>query len=257
MVVDECHHISAVSFEAVARAFRGRYVLGLTATATRKDGHHPIIFMQCGPIRYRVDPKQQAAQRPFQHQVIVRDTPLLPPPLSEGADKIAINALYAHIVGDEHRNDMICQDVEQAIAAKRTPLILTERKEHVLRLAERLKGSCPNVIILHGGLSDKERKQTMKRLADVPETETRLIVASGRYIGEGFDEPRLDSLFLAMPISWHGTLAQYAGRLHRLHHAKKEVVVYDYVDRNIQMLARMAEKRLKGYAMLGYTIKKS
>lgn len=240
-----------------ARAFRGKYVLGLTATATRKDGHHPIIFMQCGPIRYRVDPKQQAVQRPFQHQAIVRDTSLLPPTMPEGADKIAIHALYAHIVGDERRNDMICQDVAQAIAAKRTPLILTERKEHALRLAERLKDACPNVIILHGGLSDKERKQTMKRLADVSETETRLIVATGRYIGEGFDDPRLDTLFLAMPISWHGTLAQYAGRLHRLHHAKKEVVVYDYVDRNIPMLARMAEKRMKGYAMLGYSIKKS
>jgi len=203
LVVDECHHISAVSFEAVARAFRGSYVLGLTATATRKDGHHPIVFMQCDPVRYRVDPKQQAAQRPFQHQVIVRDTPLLPPQMPEGADKIAIHALYAHIVGDESRNDMICQDITQAIAAKRTPLILTERKEHALRLAERLKDVCQNIIILHGGLSNKERKHTMQRLADIPETETRLIVATGRYIGEGFDDPRLDTLFLAMPMAWH------------------------------------------------------
>lgn len=257
LVVDECHHLSAVSFEAIARAFKGKYVLGLTATATRKDGHHPIVFMQCGPIRYRVDPKQQAAQRPFEHQVVVRDTTLLPPVLPEGDTKIAIHTLYAHIVNDVRRNDLIYRDVMQAIAAGRTSLILTERKEHVCQLAERFKDVCANVIILHGGLKDKERKQTMQRLADIPETESRLIVATGRYIGEGFDDPRLDTLFLAMPISWHGTLAQYAGRLHRLYHAKKEVIVYDYVDRQIPMLTRMAEKRMKGYAQLGYVIKQS
>jgi superfamily II DNA or RNA helicase len=254
LIVDECHHLSAVSFEAVARAFKGKYVLGLTATATRKDGHHPIIFMQCGPIRYKVDPKQQALQRPFEHRVIVRDTFLQPPAIPEEEAKLAIHKLYAHIVSDKDRNTMICEDVIHALQLKRTPLMLTERKEHAAQLAESLKDACNHVIVLHGGLSNKERKQTMENLANIPETETRLIVATGRYIGEGFDDPRLDTLFLAMPISWHGTLAQYAGRLHRLHHAKKEVVIYDYIDRQIPMLARMAEKRLKGYAQLGYEI---
>jgi superfamily II DNA or RNA helicase len=257
LIVDECHHLSAVSFEAVARAFKGKYVLGLTATATRKDGHHPIIFMQCGPIRYRVDPREQALQRPFTHQVIVRDTQLLPPPQPEGEAKLAIHQLYASIVSSELRNDLIYGDVRAALSDQRTPLILTERKEHAIQIAEHLKEICPHVIVMHGGLSDKARKQTMQRLADIPETEPRIIVATGRYIGEGFDEPRLDTLFLAMPISWHGTLAQYAGRLHRLYHAKKEVIIYDYVDRQIPMLARMAEKRMKGYARLGYAIKQS
>jgi superfamily II DNA or RNA helicase len=257
LIVDECHHLSAVSFEAVARAFKGKYVLGLTATATRKDGHHPIIFMQCGPIRYRVDPREQALQRPFTHQVIVRDTQLLPPAQSEGETKLAIHQLYAHIVSNASRNNMIYRDVQEALIGNRTPLILTERKEHAIQLAELLKEICPHVIIMHGGLSDKARKQTMQRLAEIPETEPRIIVATGRYIGEGFDDPRLDTLFLAMPISWHGTLAQYAGRLHRLYHAKKEVIIYDYVDRQIPMLARMAEKRMKGYARLGYAIKQS
>jgi superfamily II DNA or RNA helicase len=257
LIVDECHHLSAVSFEAVARAFKGKYVLGLTATATRKDGHHPIIFMQCGPIRYRVDPREQALQRPFTHQVIVRDTQLLPPAQPEGETKLAIHHLYAHIVGNASRNDRIYRDVQEALIGNRTPLILTERKEHAIQLAERLKEICPHVIIMHGGLSDKVRKQTMQQLADIPETEPRIIVATGRYIGEGFDDPRLDTLFLAMPISWHGTLAQYAGRLHRLHHAKKEVIIYDYVDRQVPMLARMAEKRMKGYTRLGYAIKQS
>ena len=257
LIVDECHHLSAVSFEAVARAFKGKYVLGLTATATRKDGHHPIIFMQCGPIRYRVDPREQASQRPFTHQVIVRDTQLLPPPQSESETKLAIHQLYAHIVDNASRNNMIYRDVQEALIGNRTPLILTERKEHAIQIAEHLNDICPHTIVMHGGLSDKARKQTMQRLADISETEPRVIVATGRYIGEGFDDPRLDTLFLAMPISWHGTLAQYAGRLHRLHHAKKEVIIYDYVDRQIPMLERMAEKRVKGYARLGYAIKQS
>lgn len=257
LIVDECHHLSAVSFEAVARAFKGKYVLGLTATATRKDGHHPIIFMQCGPIRYRVDPREQALQRPFNHQVIVRDTKLLPPAQPEGETKLAIHTLFAHIVGNASRNELICQDIRDALTNKRTPLVLTERKEHAVQIAETIKAFCPHVIVLHGGLSKKDRKQTMQNLADIPETEPRIIVATGRYIGEGFDDPRLDTLFLAMPISWHGTLAQYAGRLHRLHHAKKDVVIYDYVDRQIPTSARMAEKRMKGYARLGYAIKQS
>jgi superfamily II DNA or RNA helicase len=213
--------------------------------------------MQCGPIRYRVDPREQALQRPFTHQVIVRDTQLLPPAQPEGETKLAIHHLYAHIVGNASRNDRIYRDVQEALIGNRTPLILTERKEHAIQLAERLKEICPHVIIMHGGLSDKVRKQTMQQLADIPETEPRIIVATGRYIGEGFDDPRLDTLFLAMPISWHGTLAQYAGRLHRLHHAKKEVIIYDYVDRQVPMLARMAEKRMKGYTRLGYAIKQS
>ena len=152
---------------------------------------------------------------------------------------------------------MIYRDVQEALIGNRTPLILTERKEHAIQIAEHLKDICPHVIVMHGGLSDKARKQTMQQLADIPENESRVIVATGRYIGEGFDDPRLDTLYLAMPISWHGTLAQYAGRLHRLHHAKKEVIIYDYADRQIPMLARMSEKRMKGYARLGYGIKLS
>lgn len=252
LIVDECHHLSAVSFESVARAFKGKYVLGLTATATRKDGHHPIIFMQCGPIRYRVDAKQQTALRPFTHRVITRLTTLqfaLP-----GEQKPTIQQLYTAVASDEVRNDMIFDDVLRSLEAKRTPLILTERKEHAAALAERLSKFCPHVIVMVGGQTAKQRALVKEQLASIQETEERLIIATGRYIGEGFDDARLDTLFLAAPISWHGTLAQYAGRLHRLHHAKKQVIIYDYVDGDIPMLAKMAEKRRKGYERLGYSI---
>jgi len=252
LVVDECHHLSAVSFEAVARAFKGKYVLGLTATATRKDGHHPIIFMQCGAIRYKVDAKEQAALRPFTHQVITSPTALqftLP-----NEQKPTINQLYAAVAGDEARNQQIIADVQKCLQEKRNPLILTERKDHAALLTERLSPFCKNVVVLVGGQAAKKRAEIAKQLASIPDDEERLIIATGRYIGEGFDDARLDTLFLAMPISWHGTLAQYAGRLHRLHHAKKQVVIYDYVDAAIPMLAKMAEKRVKGYERLGYQI---
>ena len=252
LIVDECHHLSAVSFEAVARAFKGKYVLGLTATATRKDGHHPIIFMQCGPIRYKVDPKKQAALRPFKHSVILRPTSFqftLP-----DRQELKMQQLYAALASDEERNSMLFEDVMKALQEKRSPIILTERKDHTAVLASDLSKFCKNVIVMVGGQNSKQRSMIQNQLAAIPESEERLIIATGRYIGEGFDDARLDTLFLAMPISWHGTLAQYAGRLHRLHHAKKEVIIYDYVDVSIPMLAKMTEKRRKGYERLGYQV---
>jgi superfamily II DNA or RNA helicase len=145
-------------------------------------------------------------------------------------------------------------DVLLALEAKRTPLILTERKDHAAMLTEWLSKFCKNVIVMVGGQSAKQREYVKQQLLTIPENEERLLIATGRYIGEGFDDARLDTLFLAMPISWHGTLAQYAGRLHRTHHAKKEVVIYDYVDGAVSMLAKMADKRMKGYERLGYQI---
>lgn len=149
---------------------------------------------------------------------------------------------------------MIFEDVLKVLEAKRNPLILTERKDHAAALAERLSKFCKRVIVMVGGQTAKQRAMVKEQLAAIPESEERLIIATGRYIGEGFDDARLDTLFLAMPISWHGTLAQYAGRLHRLHHAKRQVIIYDYADAAIPMLARMAEKRRKGYERLGYIL---
>ena len=252
LVVDECHHLSAVSFELVARRCKARHVLGLTATVTRKDGHHPIILMQCGPVRHRVDARQQAAQRPFSHEVVFRTTAFaLPPALDR--PRPSIQDLYAALVHDTVRNDLIFNDVLEALEQGRCPVVITERKEHVSLLADRLSKFAKHVITLQGGLGRKQQRAVMADLAAVPEHEERVIVATGRYLGEGFDDARLDTLFLAMPISWRGTLAQYAGRLHRLHHAKRKVVIYDYQDNQVPMLARMAEKREAGYRSLGYT----
>ena len=253
LVVDECHHLSAVSFEAVARAAKAKYVVGLSATVTRKDGHHPIIFMQCGPIRYRVDARRQAAARPFSHQVVIKRTAFHAE--RQKADTLgSIQELYGLLACDAARNDMIFNDVLSALEAGRSPVVITERKDHLQAIAERLTKFAKNVIVLKGGMGAKQRNQVNEILQSVPDSEERVIVATGRYLGEGFDDARLDTLFLTMPISWRGTLAQYAGRLHRLHAAKREVIIFDYVDGHEPMFAKMATRREAGYRALGYEV---
>ena len=254
LVVDECHHISARSFEIVARQCKAKYITGLSATVARKDGHHPIIFMQCGPVRYRVDERKQAAERPFQHKVIVRKTFIkMPDRLSDDTDP-SIHDLYSILISNESRNNMIIEDVIKAIKAKRSPILLTERKEHLAFLADCLSTMVKNVIVLKGGMGQKQRRLIAERMNEISETEERVIVATGRYLGEGFDDARLDTLFLTLPVSWRGVLAQYAGRLHRLHDMKKEVVIFDYADLEVPMLAKMYKRRLAGYKAIGYEI---
>jgi len=254
VVVDECHHLSARSFEWVARRARAKFFTGLSATVARKDGHHPIIFMQCGPVRYRVDARQQAATRPFTHSVLVRPTAFRVLAAPEPDPRAEFQKLYDAIRCDESRNRMICDDVLSAVREGRSPLLLTERTEHLQLLSERLSARVAHVIRLQGGMRRKELRQALSTLTQIPATEARVILATGSFIGEGFDDARLDTLFLTLPVSWRGTVAQYVGRLHRLHDGKREVRVYDYADLNIPMLARMFDRRCRGYESLGYTI---
>lgn len=253
LIVDECHHLSAVSFELVARRSKARYVLGLSATVARKDGHHPIIFMQCGPVRYRVDAKSLAATRSVSHKVRLRETGFRLRPDQETEGPSQMTALYAALAQDEKRNDLIFDDVLLSLEAGRRPVILTERRDHLELLRARFEKFTRNLVVLAGGMTTTERRAAEDGLKR-PDTEERLVLATGRYLGEGFDDASLDTLFLTMPISWKGTLAQYVGRLHREHHAKRSVVVYDYVDSGVPMLARMALKRQSGYRSLGYEI---
>lgn len=254
LVVDECHHLSAQSFEQVARRAKARYVTGLSATVTRKDGHHPIIFMQCGPVRYRVDAKEQALTRPFTHTVYVRPTGFYPLAAANPDVRSQFHELYDDLIGDEDRNRIICQDIVQVVREGRSPVVLTERTEHLERLAELLSPEIRHLVVLRGGMGRKELKAVIAQLATIPENEERVLLATGRYIGEGFDDARLDTLFLTLPVSWRGTIAQYAGRLHRLHDQKREVRVYDYADLNVPMLSRMFDRRCRGYEAIGYQI---
>jgi superfamily II DNA or RNA helicase len=252
VVVDECHHVSAVSFEQVLKQVKARYVFGLTATPVRKDGHHPIITMQCGPIRFRVNPKKQAALRPFEHVIYPRYTNFV---VTEDAQKKGIQEIYTALIKDESRNDLIFDDILMSLERGRSPLLLTERTEHLEYFADRLQGFSRNILVFRGGMGKKQRQDLRLQMASISDDEERLIIATGRYIGEGFDDARLDTLFLAFPISWRGTLQQYAGRIHRLHTNKKFVEVFDYVDINVPVLMRMYEKRMKGYSALGYQVK--
>jgi superfamily II DNA or RNA helicase len=254
VIVDECHHISAVSFEQVIKKVRSKYVYGLTATPVRRDGRHPIIFMHCGPIRYRADAKQEAEKRPFDHYVIPRFTGFRIASDREEAD-MSIQEFYSGMVMDGLRNEQIIDDVIRAHEAGRNSLILTERTAHVELLAAKIREKIPHVVTLTGGKGIKENRHIMANIAEVPVTAQLTLVATGRYIGEGFDEPRLDTLFLAMPISWRGTLQQYAGRLHRSYEEKKEVQIYDYVDIHVRTLEKMYRKRISGYAAIGYRTK--
>lgn len=249
VIVDECHHVAAFTFESVLKAVEAKYVYGLSATPVRKDGHHPIIFMQCGPVRYLVDAKSQAEKRTFSHFVIPRFTRMRLPAAN------GIQDMYAGVVENENRNELLVTDTLNLIQEGRTPILLTERKEHAALLASRLSDKVKNVFLLIGSDKQKEKREKLNALQNVPDDEDVVVVATGKYVGEGFDSPRLDTLLLAMPISWKGTLAQYAGRLHRNYEGKHEVRIYDYVDIHVPTLERMYHKRLKGYAELGYQVK--
>ncbi|OHB68935.1 MAG: restriction endonuclease subunit R [Planctomycetes bacterium RBG_13_63_9] len=254
LIVDECHHLSAQSFEQVIRRAKAKYVTGLSATVTRKDGHHPIVFMQCGPVRHRLDAKAQAALRPFEHTVHVRPTSFRPLKAADQDARMQFHDLYEELIADGTRNQLICDDVVQAVQEGRSPLILTERNEHLDHLAGLLPASNWHLVVLRGGMGRKEIRATIERLASIPESESRVLLATGRYVGEGFDDARLDTLFLTLPVSWRGTIAQYVGRLHRLHHGKREVRVYDYADLNVPMLTRMFDRRCRGYESVGHTL---
>ena len=247
VVVDECHHVPAVSFERVLSEVRARYVTGLTATPRRRDGQHPILEMQLGPARFIADRKSSTARR-FTHRLIVRETAF---ELVGDPDR-SIQHIYRALVHDDARNALILDDVIGSLEAGHSPIVLTERRDHLELLADRLRGFSKHLIVLSGGVGAKKSREALATLGSIPEDEERLVLATGRYIGEGFDDARLDTLFLTMPVSWRGTVVQYTGRLHRSHPGKTEVRIYDYVDRRVPVLARMYERRLAGYRSIGY-----
>jgi superfamily II DNA or RNA helicase len=207
--------------------------------------------MQCGAIRYQVNAKAAALERPFEHIIIPRSTKFSVP---ESEEKVTIQQIYQYLSENEDRNNQIVSDVISSVRMGRSPLLLTERVSHLKTLADKLSDKVENIIVLHGGMGNKQLKKIREQLETIDENEERVILATGKYIGEGFDDPRLDTLFLAMPISWKGTLQQYAGRLHRLYDSKKEVRIYDYVDDQVEMLQRMYTKRKSGYRAMGYLI---
>jgi superfamily II DNA or RNA helicase len=205
--------------------------------------------MQCGPIRHVVSTASIAERHSLELRVRRRDTNFESSALPTEA---SIQEIYGAPACDTDRLELIVADAREAAREGRAALVLTERRDHLERLADRLREHVSNLVVLHGGIQSKARRLALKQLADLPDHEGRLVLATGRYIGEGFDDPRLDTLLLAMPIAWKGTVVQYAGRLHRAHPAKREVRIYDYVDSHVPVLRRMYAKRLRAYRKMGY-----
>ena len=247
VIADECHHSGAIGYERVLKYVNARYVYGLSATPTRQDGMTPIVFMQCGPIRYKSDAKAQMARQSFSRVLIPRFT-------SFRAIEEKGNGLQylGDLANDRARNELIVQDVVSELNKGRTPIILTKRKDHISILADMLAPYCRNVVKLIGTASAKEKRKAMDRLKGIPETEPLIVVATGKYVGEGFNYPRLDTLFIALPVAYPNIVQQYTGRLHRDYEGKTEVRVYDYIDIHIPVIANMYGKRLKCYAPIGY-----
>jgi superfamily II DNA or RNA helicase len=247
IIVDECHHLSAFSFEAILKSAGAKYVLGLTATPIRRDGQQPIIFMQCGPIRHTAArPESAPADLVVMPQWLPR--PIVMP---EGS---AIQDVFLQVCSDTQRTARIVAEIEAAFAQGRKLLVLTERTDHLRAIEARLVGRIENLFTLHGRLPKKQRAALMDALAALASEAPRVILATGKLVGEGFDHPALDTLVLAMPVSWKGTLQQYAGRLHREHASKADVRIIDFIDAGHPALLRMWNKRQAGYKAMGYRI---
>jgi superfamily II DNA or RNA helicase len=246
IIIDECHHISAFSFESILKQVKARYVVGLTATPVRRDGHQPIIFMQCGPIRH-IAKRADTLSR----QLEVRPNFLSSPATTSNS---AIQETFRILANDSKRNERITKDVAAAYEEGRKILVLTERTEQIKLLRKALGNDIKHCFVIHGRLSRKERTAVFAELKNLGDATPRVLIATGRLIGEGFDHPPLDTLVLAMPISWKGTLQQYAGRLHREYEGKRDIRIYDYIEIDQPQLSRMWTKRQLGYRAMGYII---
>ncbi len=249
VVIDECHHVPAVQVERVLAAIPARYVTGLTATPYRRDGHQPIITMQCGPVRHSISSPSVRTAHAFERRVIRKDTGFDPSVLPPEA---SIQEIYGALAADTARLDLILVDIRRLVGEGRALVVLTERRAHLDCIAMPLLEEMPDLVVLHGGIKPKARRAALAQLAEQSHGEPRLILATGRYLGEGFDDARLDTLLLTMPIAWKGTVVQYAGRLHRAHAAKRDIRIYDYVDSEVPVLRRMYAKRLRTYKEMGY-----
>ncbi|MGQ0621026.1 MAG: TOTE conflict system archaeo-eukaryotic primase domain-containing protein [Panacagrimonas sp.] len=247
VVIDECHHVGAKSFDAILKNVKAKYVLGLTATPIRRDGQQPIIFMQCGPIRHTAAQPKEAP-----HDLVV--TPRLMQATFDLTKESRIQDVFRDITNDHERTVAIARDIRDAYDQGRKVLALTERTEHIEMILSALAGQMPAPFVLHGRLSKKERAATIASLDALAPTSPRVLLATGKLVGEGFDHAPLDTLVLAMPVSWKGTLQQYAGRLHRAHATKSDVRIIDFVDTGHPALLRMWDKRHRGYRAMGYHV---
>ena len=248
IVVDECHHLPAVSFESYVRQAPARHFLGLTATPYRRDGLQEIITMQCGPIRHQIATSDGPAGD-LRLELLVRETDLA----IAGAGETPIQEVFRLLVENEARTTFVCDDVAEALIDGRRCLVLSQWTEHCHLLADGLRARGFSPLALEGSLGKRARAAIIQQIENGPPGEQLVIVATGQYLGEGFDSPQLDALFLAFPVSFKGRLVQYTGRLMRADEGKTTVRVYDYADTRVPVLRAMHTRRLATYKSLGFT----
>lgn len=253
VLIDECHHCASETIANVLKEVKARYVYGVTATPKRGDGLEKINYMLIGPIRYSYTAKEKAMEQGIQHLVYPRFTRTVPP---RGVliGKMHPNEAYEIIHNNDIRDEQIVEDVKNCVSAGRTPVVLSRYKDHSEKLYERLKAYAENVFLMTGNNSKKEHKKILEQMHKVDKAESLILIATGSLVGEGFDFPRLDTLFMATPVSFRGVVEQYAGRLNRDYAGKENVIIYDYVDNHITMFNNMYMKRLKAYKQIGYEI---
>ena len=251
VLIDECHHSASETIANVLKEVKAKYVYGVTATPKRGDGLEKINYMLIGPIRYSYTAKEKAKEQGIQHLVYPRFTRTVPP-RGVITDKMHPNEAYEIIHNNDVRDEQIIEDVKNCVAAGRTPVVLSRYKDHSEKLYKRLKSHADHVFLMTGNNSKKEHRKILEQMHQVDKDESLILIATGSLVGEGFDFPRLDTLFMATPVSFRGVVEQYAGRLNRDYEGKENVIIYDYVDNHIPMFNNMYMKRLKAYKQIGY-----
>ena len=252
VIVDECHHAASDTFVEVLQEVRAKYVYGVTATLLRSDGLEKINYMLLGPVRYQYTAKDRAKDQGIAHLVYPRFTRAVAPRFRQ--DNMHPNEAYTILRENENRDNLIITDVKKCIEEGRTPVVLSRYVDHSRKLYDRLRNCADEVFLLSGENSKKQYGAVLQKMKQVAADKSMILVATGKLIGEGFDYPRLDTLIMAMPVSWKSVVEQYAGRLNRDYEGKKSVIIYDYVDSHISMFEKMYHKRLKAYKQIGYDI---
>ena len=250
VIVDECHHVGAVSFEAILKRIKAKYVLGLTATPVRRDGKQPVIFMGIGPVRYT------ASKPTGTPQDLAVQSRLITTPIDLPAES-GIQDVFRYLVNDINRTKLIASQIIDSFSQGRKVLVLTERTDHLGIVYSLVCEKITSLFVLHGRIPKKQRAATIAELDSMAPNTPHVVLATGKLVGEGFDHPPLDTLILTMPVSWKGTLQQYAGRLHRESAEKTNVRIIDFVDTDHPALLRMWEKRKQGYRLMGYRFSES
>ena len=253
VLVDECHHSASETIANVLKEVKAKYVYGVTATPKRGDGLEKINYMLIGPIRYSYTAKKKAKEQEIQHLVYPCFTRTVP---SRGVitGRMHPNEAYEIIRNNDVRDEQIIEDVKNCVSAGRTPVVLSRYKDHSEKLYECLISYADYVFLMTGNNSKKEHRKILEQMRQVNNDKSMILVATGSLIGEGFDFPRLDTLFMATPVSFRGVVEQYAGRLNCDYVGKENVIIYDYVDNHIPMFDNMYVKRLKAYKQIGYEL---